>query len=216
MKNGVDFKELKEIEKGILKGISLSDNFSNVKTIAAFDIAYINKKYNCVGVVLNLETKEEIERKIVSGEEFIPYSPHLVAFRDGPVVVDAYRSLENKPDILIVKGEGLIKKTVLGLASYVGVVLNKPCIGVSKELIHGKLDEDKITYDDELRGYAIKTKEFANPVYVTPGHGIIIESATKIIKGLSIEPFKLPLPLHLAHKYANKLKKEPDKALEEN
>ena len=101
MKNGVDFKELKDIEKRILKGINLSDNFSIVKTVAAFDIAYTGNKYNCVAVVLDLETKQETEKKTVTGEEIIPYVPSLVAFREGPAVIAAYRELENKPDVLI-------------------------------------------------------------------------------------------------------------------
>ena len=54
---------------------------------------------------------------------------------------------------------------------------------------------------------AIKTKQFANPIYITPGHNISLNSAVEIIKKLSFEPYKLPLPLHLAHKYVNKLKK---------
>ena len=207
MKNGVDLKELKDIEKRILKGISLNDSFSSVKTVVAFDIAYTNKKYNCVAVVLSIKTKEEIEKKEVIGDEIIPYSPSMIAFREGPAVIDAYRSLENKPDVLIVKGEGAVKPNKIGLASYVGVILNKPCIGVAKELLHGRLDEDRIIYDNEVKGIAIKTKQFANPIYVTPGHNISINTAVEIIRKLSIEPYKLPLPLHLAHKYVNKLKK---------
>ena len=207
MKTGVDYKELKEIEKGILKGINLNDSFSNFKTVAAFDIAYLNKNYNCIAVVFDTETNQEIEMKTVSGEEIMPYSPNLVAFREGPVIVDAYRSLENKPDVLIVKGNGAVHPNKIGLASYVGVILNKPCIGVSKELNVGKLDEDRIIFNNELKGKAIRTKEFANPIYVMPGHNVSLNTAIQIIKKISIESYKLPLPLHLAHKYVNKLKK---------
>src|SRR3989344_2218695 len=192
MKNGVDFKELKEVEKRVLKGIGLKDSVTNPKTVAAFDIAYIGNKYNCVAVVIDLESMKEIEKKTVSGEEIIPYSPSLVAFREGPAVLEAYRSLENKPDVLIVKGNGALHPHKVGLASYVGVILNKPCIGVSKELIYGRLDEDRILFDEELKGIAIKTKQFANPVYVMPGHGISLDTAVGIIRKLSIEPYKLP------------------------
>lgn len=206
MKNGVDFKELKEIEKRILNGINLNNTFLTVKTVGAFDIAYVGKKYFCVAVILGVEDKQEIERKTVEGEEIMPYSPNLVAFREGPVIIEAYRALENKPDVLVVKGNGKLHSSRVGLASYVGIILNKPCIGVSKELIYGKLDEDRIMFDNELKGMAIKTKQFANPVYVTPGHNISLETAVDIIKNLIIEPYKLPLPLHLAHKYVNKFK----------
>lgn len=206
MKNGVDLKELKEVEKRILNGIKLENSFTDIKTVAAFDIAYSGKKYYCAGVVLDLENKNEVEQKIVEGEEIIPYSPNLVAFREGPAIIEAYRSLENKPDILIVKGNGALHPNKIGLASYVGVMLNKPCIGVTKELVFGKLDEDRIMFDCKIKGMAIKTKQFANPVYVTPGHSINIETSVSVVSRLIVEPYKLPLPLHLAHKYVNKLK----------
>jgi len=67
MKTGVDYKELKEIEKKILKGIKLENSFSEPKTIAGFDIAYNGKQYTCIAVVLDIETKQEIEVKQVSG-----------------------------------------------------------------------------------------------------------------------------------------------------
>ncbi len=206
MKNGVNIKELKEVEKNICKGVKLVNSFTNPKTIVAFDIAYSGKKYFCAAVVLNIETKEEIERKIVTGEEIMPYSPNSAVFREGPVVLEAYRSLQNKPDVLVVKGNGLLKVNRVGLASYVGVLLNKPCLGVAKELLFGRLDEDKIMVDDKLRGMAIKTKPFANPVYVTPGHNIDIDTSVELIRKVSVEEYKLPLVLHLAHKYANKEK----------
>ncbi len=208
MKSGVDFKELKEIEKRILKGIKLENAFSSVKTVVAFDIAYNNNKYYCVAVVLDLETQKEIEIKQVSGEEIMTYSPNMIAFREGPVILDAFRELENKPDVLIVKGMGAINPKKVGLASYVGVITNKPCIGVAKELIYGRLEEDKVIFDGLKKGLAIKTKEFANPVYVSPGHGIDLESAVDVVSGLVDSNYKMPLPLHLAHKYVNKLKKD--------
>ena len=208
MKNGVDFKELKEIEKKILKGIKVQDSITNIKTVAAFDIAYSDKKYHCIGVVYDLETNKEIEVSNVESEEIMPYSPSMVAFREGPAIIDAYRNIKNKPDVLIVKGNGAINKYKVGLASYVGVLVNKPCIGVTKELTSGKLEEDNILFENEIRGKAIRTKEYANPIYISPGHGIDLNLSVEIIKKLIIEPYKLPLPLHLAHKYVNRKKKE--------
>ncbi|MBS3175002.1 endonuclease V [Candidatus Woesearchaeota archaeon] len=207
MKSGFDIKELKEIEKSILKGINLKSNFQEIKTIAGFDIAYSGKNYIAAAVVVDLESKREIEKRIVTGEEIMPYSPSLAVFREGPAIIDAYRSLEIKPDVLIVKGNGALKENKVGLASYVGVLINKPCIGVTKDLMFGRLDEDKILVEDKIKGIAIKTKQFANPIYISPGHNIDLEMSVNIVKQLIIEPYKLPLVLHLAHKYANKGKK---------
>ncbi|HLC86586.1 MAG TPA: endonuclease V [Candidatus Nanoarchaeia archaeon] len=204
----VNPKELKEIESNIAKGISLKDSFSFVKTVAAFDIAYSEKTYKCVAVVIDIENLKELEVKHIEGEEIMPYSPKLVIFREGPVILESYRSLSIKPDILIVKGNGFMKKSSIGLASYVGVLLNKPVIGVAKELVAGRLDEDKIIANNDVVGFALKAKEFANPVYITPGHNICLDSSVKIIKKVLSPSYKLPLPMHMAHKYVNKIKKE--------
>jgi len=211
MKIGVDYNELKEIEKKILKGIKLQNSFTNPKTIAAFDIAYTEKNYYCVAIVLDLETGKELEKKEVIGEEIIPYSPNMATFREGPVILQTYRSLEIKPDILIVKGMGAINPKRVGLASYVGVLSNKACIGVGKELLYGQLEEENIIFNNEKKGIAIRAKEFANPVYVSPGHGIDLQTSIEIIKKLVDPNYKLPLPLHLAHKYVNKLKEDSKK-----
>ncbi len=210
MKTGVDFKELKEIEKKILKGIKIIDILTNINIVVAFDIAYSEKKYYCTAVVYDIENKKELEVTEVEGEEIIPYSPTMVSFREGPVIINAYRNLKIKPDVLIIKGNGNINKYKVGLASYVGVILNKPCIGVTKELTFGKLKEDNIIFENDIKGKALRTKEFANPIYISPGHGINLESSVEIIKKLIIEPYRLPLPLHLAHKYVNKKKKDKE------
>ena len=206
--NKIDFIELKRIEKDVLKGVSIKDVLTEIKTIAAFDIGFSGTKVICSCVVFNYPSMEVIEEKHTISEELMPYSPNLIAFREGPPITDLYRDLENNPDILIVDGFGVLHPSKAGVASYVGVLLNKPVIGISKELIYGNLDEDKVMFNNELKGYAVKAKEFARPVFITPGHNITAEKAVELIKNTVVAEFKLPLPLHLAHKKTNKIKKE--------
>jgi len=93
---------------------------------------------------------------------------------------------------------------------------NKPCVAVAKELIFGRLDEDRILYNEEFKGKAIRTKEHANPVYIVPGHNISIEKATELIKSVVNSDYKMPYPLHLAHKNLVKLKKNEETFSEKN
>lgn len=204
----INFSELKEIEKQVLKGISLKDSEIVVKKAAAFDIGFSGNKVVCSAIVFDFETLEIVEEKSKVSEELMPYSPNLIAFREGPAIIDLYRELENKPDILIVDGHGALHPNKVGVASYVGVLLNKPTIGVSKELVYGNLDEDKIMFNNEIKGYAIKAKEFANPVYITAGHGLSIDKSVEIVKKTVVPEFKLPLPMHLAHKMTNRIKND--------
>jgi deoxyribonuclease V len=54
----------------------------------------------------------------------------------------------------------------------------------------------------------LKSKEKANPLFVSPGNGISVDSAYNLAKELIKPPHKLPEPLHLAHKYVKSVKDE--------
>ena len=206
MKRGTHMQQLKEIKQNILKGISLKDDFEDIKTIVGFDLAFKGQKILCAAVVLDYETFEVLETTDIEIEEPMPYSPQMICFREGPAIIEAYKNLETKPDILILDGNGSINPKVIGVANYVGVLTNKPCIGVSSKLVSGRLDVDNVIYDDKLTGKALKSKDFANPIYVSPGHKVSLESATEIIKKC-LKGHKMPEPIHLAHSKAVKLKK---------
>lgn len=204
-----DYHALKEIQQRILEGIRLQDTLplSEIKTLAAFDLTFRDKKAICVAIVLAYPSFDILEEQHTITDEIMPYNPRLLAFREGPPIIETFKLLQHQPDLVIVDGNGALHPHNVGIASYIGVMLNKPSIGVAKDLIHGHLDEDKIMIQDEHRGTALKTKEYARPIYVSPGHGISLASAVVIVK-TTLKDYKLPYPLHLAHKQLVKLKKE--------
>ncbi|MBW2997555.1 endonuclease V, partial [Candidatus Woesearchaeota archaeon] len=66
--------------------------------------------------------------------------------------------------------------------------------------------DGKIMVEDEARAIAMKTKEHAKPIYVSPGHRVSLKTAAEITKKCLVEKHKLPEPLHEAHKYSNKVR----------
>ena len=204
----IDFKELKEIQKQILKGVSLKDSGTEIKCIAAVSLTSKEKKMLCAVVVLDVETLSVLEEKQTVTDELMQYSPNFVAFREGPSIVQTLKELEIKPDVILIEGIGALLPYKVGTASYVGVLMNKPCLGVSKTLILGRLEEDKILVKEKECGFALKTKEFANPVYVTLGHNLSLENARLLMSKLINPEFKMPYQLHLSHKALLKLKKD--------
>ena len=54
----------------------------------------------------------------------------------------------------------------------------------------------------------MEAKKGANPVYVSPGHNISVQSSLEIVRKCMRLPHKMPEPLHLAHKFANRVKKK--------
>lgn len=207
MKRGINFKELRDIKKKVLDGVKLENSFNEVNKIAGFDLAFTNNKV-VVGVcVMDYKTMTVIETKNFSYDVEMNYYPEFVAFREGPPIIAALKELENKPDVLVIDGAGFTGKKRLGLASYVGVMINVPVIGVMRTLIFENLDVDRIMCEGKQVGLALKTKDFANPIFVIPGHNIDIDTAVEIIKK-TLLGHKLPEPLHAAHNIAVKEKKK--------
>jgi deoxyribonuclease V len=205
---GVNVAGLNRILSAIAGQVRTDDAIGELKYAAGFDLAYFGNKAACAGVVIDVRTMSVVEQKYVIAKPGIQYIPGLLAFRAGPAVLQAYYSLEYEPDVLIVNGHGIAHPLRAGLASYVGVELGRPCIGVAKSLLVGKNRNNEIIIDGEVRGLLVRTKEHARPLVVSPGHLVSASTAAEIVKKLMIYPHKLPEPLHLAHRLAAQLAKE--------
>lgn len=206
----IQYKQLKELEKELLKGISLEKTDKIFNTITGVYTVSTGNKIMCVAVTLDINSQQILEKNYKIVEEELPYNVNFIPFRDGPVIIDVLKGLKLETEVLMILGEGAVHKNKLGLASYVGIILNKPSIGIATQVLNGVLKEEKVYFKEEVRGLALRSKEFANPVYVAPGYGLDINQAAEITKKFCLGN-KLPLPLHIAHKKIVKLKREPEK-----
>jgi len=203
----VDIAKLRPIQRAIAKQVTTEDKLQldRIKTIAGFDVAFFNDKAVCAAVVLDFKTMTVLERKYLLAKAEMAYIPGFLAFREGPAILQTYYDLEHDPDVLMVDGHGIAHPLRAGLASYVGVELAKPCIGVAKSLLVGEIVDDKVMIGNEIRAKLVKTKEHAKPIIVSPGHLISVDTAVEIVKRCIVQPHKLPEPLHQAHRYAEKM-----------
>ena len=212
------FGNMKDVQQKIAQIVSTEDTLKieDIRYIAGFDVAYVGNKCVCAAVVLDFKTMKVIERKHIVDKPSMNYVPGFMAFREGPLIIQAYYSLEHEPEILMVEGHGIAHPLRAGVATFVGTELVKPTIGVAKNLLEGEVKDDKIIIEDEVVGVLMKTKEYARPVYISPGHMISVEMSAEISKMCIVPPHKLPEPIHKAHRYANKMLKEenPKKLVE--
>ncbi len=208
MKKGVN--KLKKEQLALAKKVVIKDEFDEIKLVGGVDQAFKDNEVISAVVVCDYKTMKVIERKSVTVKTNFPYIPGFLSYREAPAIVEAVNKLENKPDILLVDGHGIAHPRKIGLASHVGLSLDIPTIGVAKNLLCGELKENKIVLKEKVIGFSFVGKEQANPLFVSPGHKISMKTSLEVVKNCIVLPHKLPEPLHLAHKNANKKRKELD------
>jgi len=205
-----EVNKLKKEQINLAKKVVIKDEFDEIKLVAGVDQAFNGNEVISAAAVCDYKTMEVIEIKSAIIHTTFPYIPGFLSYREAPAIVEAVSKLENEPDILLVDGQGIAHPRKIGLASHVGLLLDIPTIGVAKNLLCGELKEDKIVLGENTVGFKVSTKNQANPLFVSPGHKVSLKSCIEIVKNCIKLPHKLPEPLHLAHRNANKIRKELD------
>ncbi|MEK6828170.1 MAG: endonuclease V [Nanoarchaeota archaeon] len=202
----VDFAKLKEEQLKLAKKVTLKDSFEKLNLIAGVDCAY--NQYDAITaiVVCDYKTMEVKEKVFAVVKAKVPYLKGFLAYREGHAISEAYAKLENKPDLMIFDGNGILHPRRIGLASHMGVLLDIASIGIAKQLLVGEINGNKVYVDKEARAELIVTKEHSKPIYISPGHKISLKTSVEIVKHCIKFPHKLPEPLHLAHRYSNEIR----------
>jgi len=203
----VNFGKLTEMQKSTARQVSTEDAIKpeNIRYIAGFDVAYLENKAVCAAIVVDFKTLEVVERKHCVVKSPMNYVPGFLAFREGPPIMQAYFDLEHEPDVLLIDGHGIAHPLKCGLATFVGVELEKPTIGIAKKRLVGEEQGEKLLVEGEERACLLRTRAHAKPIYVSPGYKVSVETATEIVKHCIVPPHKMPEPLHLAHRHAAKI-----------
>lgn len=177
------------------------------KLIAAADVAFKKGKALGVVVVVNYPEFKIIEWVYKSIKISYPYIPGLLTFREGPILEKCFRALKSEPDIVIFDGQGIAHPRNMGIATHLGILLDKPTIGCAKTRLFGDYKEPAnyrgaFSYLLDIRGKKIgavlRTRDNVKAVYVSPGHRMDIASSMNIILRC-IKKYRLPEPIRLAH-----------------
>jgi len=205
----VDLRKLEAEQKKLAKLISLKDSidFSSIERVAGIENVFIKNKIISAVIVIDCNF-EVIEQKYFTEKAKFPYIPGFRAYRELPAMISVLGMLEEKPDVIFVKGSGVLHSMGLGIASHLAIAANVPCIGVADSLNVGEIKGENILLGGKVMGKALKTKEGANPIYISPGGMISVKTAIEIAKKFTKKPHKMPEPLRGARKYARDVMKE--------
>ncbi|PMP66074.1 MAG: endonuclease V [Thermodesulfobacterium geofontis] len=214
----MDLKILEKLQVECAKKVIKMDILTKTETIGGIDITFENPKENptrawaCI-VIIETSTLKPVYHKVIEDIVDFPYISTFLAFRELPLMLKLYKSLEIKPDVIFIDGQGISHPRGCGIASHFGVITGAVTVGVAKKKLCGKhapLAEkcgsySYLIYNDEIVGAVVRTKEKVKPVYVSIGHKISLDTAIKIVLKTSI--YRIPEPLRLAHNLLKGIRK---------
>ncbi|ABL78084.1 endonuclease V [Thermofilum pendens] len=192
------------IARMVLEEDSLPES---VRRAAGVDVAFKGDYAFAAAVVVEYPSFSVVDYSVTRTEVRFPYVPTLLAFREVWPAYTALKRLKSEPDVLLVDGNGRLHPFKAGFACHLGVLVDKPTIGVAKKLLVGEVGSWKsgvapVLYRGEVLGMAVKTSERSKPVFVSIGHKISLNTAVWIVRMFTKRGLRLPEPLRLAHLYA--------------
>lgn len=211
-------REAVELQKSLRERVRIAPLVGPIETVAGADISF--NKFSPVVyagvVVLRLPTLEVIEEVGVVSETKFPYVPGLLSFREAPSVLEAWAKLKIEPDAVMFDGQGIAHPRRVGIASHIGLLLNRPTFGCAKSVLVGKYEEptpERGSWtplvdpkNGETLGAALRTKTKVQPIYVSPGHLINLEDAINLTLRCD-GGYRQPEPTRRAHLLVNALRK---------
>lgn len=160
-------------------------------------------------VALRWPSLERLAVAVVEQPPTFPYVPGLLALREAPAVLAALEQLHQQhhltPDLLMVDGQGIAHPRRCGIATYLGVTLDLPTIGVAKSRLVGTHADPGPQVGDwtplldagEVIGAVLRTRPRANPLYISVGHRIDLPNAVRLVLA-ALRGYRLPEPTRQA------------------
>jgi deoxyribonuclease V len=185
-------------------------------TVAGVDVSYEKhgNHFFAAVVVLDFSTLTVVDEAWADGRVDFPYIPGLLSFRELPILLAAFRRLRTVPAVVLVDGQGIAHPRRIGLATHLGLWLGLPTVGCAKSRLCGVHDEPgtrrgdaaPLLLDNEVVGMVLRTRERVKPLYVSPGHLLDVEGATRQTLACA-RRYRMPEPTRLAHHLTNQLRR---------
>ena len=201
------------LQAGLAERVSLHDDFAEPRLLAGFDVGFEEEGSitRAAIVLLDAKTLQPIESHIARIRTSMAYVPGLLSFRELPALMAALAMLTRTPDLVFVDGQGIAHPRKLGIAAHFGVATGLPALGVAKKVLAGRHegpgplqgDHSPLIHRGEQIGWALRSKSRCNPLIVSPGHRISMETALMWVLR-TLRGYRLPEPTRLADRLASR------------
>jgi deoxyribonuclease V len=204
--------EAQALQNELRTQVRLVDQPNPPQTVAGVDVGFLEDGAvaRAAVVVLRFPELTPCDHAVAFAPVQFPYVPGYLSFRETPVILQAIAQLTTMPDLIICDGQGIAHPRRFGIAAHLGVLLGCPTIGCAKTRFigsHPPLPGEhgaRVPLSDagEQIGWVVRTRTNANPVYVSPGHLVSMDSAADIVLACTTR-YRLPETTRYAHRLAS-------------
>ncbi len=204
------------IQSALRAQVRATGSVRRPRLIAGADVSYDRGSdiLHAAVVVISYPGLEVVEASGVTGRARFPYIPGYLSFREGPVVLRAWRRLTCRPDLLLCDGQGIAHPRGVGLATHLGILIDLPTIGCAKTRLVGTHDEPAreagarvpLVHEGRRVGMVVRTRTGVKPIYVSPGHRIGLRAAARWALACCAGR-RIPEPTRQAHIEVNRLRR---------
>lgn len=187
------------------------DRLGEVRTVAGVDVGYDEERgmARAAVVVLSVPDLRPVDWAVARVPVRFPYVPGLLSFREIPAALAAFERLRRMPDLILCDGQGIAHPRRFGIASHLGLLLDRPTIGVAKTRLVGEHRAPAgrrgawtaLTDSGEVIGAALRTRKEAKPLYVSIGHRVSLATALAWVMACTTR-YRLPETTRAAHRLA--------------
>jgi deoxyribonuclease V len=209
------------------------DRLGPIRTVAGLDAAFVLKGSQALArnpfplnlreanraiagaVVYRYPEMRELRRVTAEVPLRFPYVPGLLSFREIPALLAVLERLEVLPDLIFLDGQGYAHPRRMGLATHLGIVLDRPTIGCAKSILigaHASLPPEQGAWAPlrdgaETVGAALRTRAGTRPIYVSQGHRVSLRTALRLTLEVS-DGTRIPRPTREADRLVSQAKRE--------
>ena len=186
------------VQRELSNYVICSDDYAfNPRLVCGVDAAYEGRTAYVAAAVWDASRKTVVETEQVVDKTTTDYVPGFLAFREGPMLLRVAGRVRSTPDVFLIDGQGIAHPRGLGLASHVGLALDRPSIGVAKSRLYGRVEGDYLLGANHAVIGRILESETRKKYYVSIGHRISLDTAMGTVEKCMVDGF--PAPLRRAH-----------------
>jgi deoxyribonuclease V len=207
--------EARALQNKLRKNVRITPFKKKPRYVAGVDAAFSDDTVFAAVCLYLFPELTPIEHKTAIQKLLFPYVPGFLSFREGPTIIVALKRLSQKPDLILVDGQGIAHPRGLGIASHIGVLLGIPTIGCAKSRLIGEYSEpgnkkgcwSPLQCERKTVGAVLRTRDHTRPLFISPGHKTDLSTSVHFALTCTGR-YRIPEPLRCADMLSKKIKRE--------